>query len=125
MSSSHKDQFDQLGRLLGLSAEAPTPTSAMVPAGKYAVAPQLPHHIGAPSGALEREKRADKQPCQAYLPNIADSEVLNEVSQIVLKIDFVFVIGTTLFQFSLKITPDSRFVLLGLISGVLSLLSML
>ena len=62
---------------------------------------------------------------QAYLPNIADSEVLNEVSQIVLKIDFVFVIGTTLFQFSLKITPDSRFVLLGLISGVLSLLSML
>ena len=57
--------------------------------------------------------------------NIADSEVLNEVSQIVLKIDYVFVIGTTLFQFSLKITPDSRFVLLGLISGVLSLLSML
>jgi hypothetical protein len=29
--------------------------------------------------------------------NIADSEVLNEVSQIVLKIDFVFVIGTTRF----------------------------
>jgi hypothetical protein len=28
-----------------------------------------------------------------------------------LKIDFVCVIGTTLFQFSLKITPDSRFVL--------------
>ena len=51
--------------------------------------------------------------------------MLNEVSQIVLKIDFVFVIGTTLFKFSLKITPDSRFVLLGLISGVLSLLSML
>ena len=47
--------------------------------------------------------------------------MLNEVSQIVLKIDFVFVIGTTLFHFSLKITPDSRFVLLGLISGVLSL----
>jgi hypothetical protein len=47
---------------------------------------------------------------QAYLPNIADSAMLNEVSQIVLKIDFVFVIGTTLFQFSLKITPDSRFV---------------
>ena len=62
---------------------------------------------------------------QAYLPNIADSEVLNEDSQIVLKIDFVCVIGTTLFQFSLKITPDSRFVLLGLIIGVLSLLSML
>ena len=62
---------------------------------------------------------------QAYLPNIADSEVLNEDSQIVLKIDFVCVIGTTLFQFSLKRTPDSRFVLLGLISGVLSLLSML
>jgi hypothetical protein len=41
--------------------------------------------------------------------NIADSEVLSEVSQIVLKIDFVFVIGTTLFQFSLKITPDSRY----------------
>jgi hypothetical protein len=29
---------------------------------------------------------------QEYLPNIADSEVLNEVSQIVLKIDFVCVI---------------------------------
>ena len=68
---------------------------------------------------------ASKAAWLAYLPNIADSEVLNEVSQIVLKIDFVFVIGTTLFQFSLKITPDSRFVLLGLISGVLSLLSML
>ena len=62
---------------------------------------------------------------QAYLPNIADSEVLNEVSQIVLKIDFACAIGTTLFQFSLRITPDSRFVLLGLISGVLSLMSML
>jgi hypothetical protein len=41
--------------------------------------------------------------------------VLNEVSQIVLKIDFVFVIGTTPFQFSLKITqivdglPGARF----------------
>jgi hypothetical protein len=35
--------------------------------------------------------------------------VLNEASQIVLKIDFVFVIGTTRFQFSLKITPGSRF----------------
>jgi uncharacterized protein involved in response to NO len=33
--------------------------------------------------------------------------------------------GTTLFQFSLKITPDSRCVLLGLISGVISLVSML
>jgi hypothetical protein len=41
--------------------------------------------------------------------------VLNEVSQIVLKIDFVRAIGSTRFQFSLKITPDSRFVLLGLI----------
>jgi hypothetical protein len=30
--------------------------------------------------------------------NIADSEVLNAVSQIVLKIDFVFVIGTTIFN---------------------------
>jgi hypothetical protein len=39
--------------------------------------------------------------------NIADSEVLNEVSEIVLKIDFVFVIGTAPFQFSLKVTPDS------------------
>ena len=57
--------------------------------------------------------------------NIADSDLLIEVSQIVLEVDFVFVIGTTLFQFSLKITPVSRFVLLGLISGVLSLLSML
>ena len=51
--------------------------------------------------------------------------MLNEVSQIVLRIDFVFAIGTTRFQLSLKVTPDSRFVLLGLISGVLSLLSML
>jgi hypothetical protein len=32
------------------------------------------------------------RPWQAYLPNIADSEVLNEVSRIVLKIDFVLVI---------------------------------
>jgi hypothetical protein len=62
---------------------------------------------------------------QAYSPNIVDSEVLNEVPQNVLKIDFVCVIGTTPFQFSLKITPDSSFVLLGLISGVLSLLLML
>jgi hypothetical protein len=31
--------------------------------------------------------------------NTADSEVLNEVSLIVLKIDIVFVIGTTHFQF--------------------------
>jgi hypothetical protein len=28
-----------------------------------------------------------RQPSQAYLPNIADSEVLNDVSHIVLKID--------------------------------------
>jgi hypothetical protein len=33
---------------------------------------------------------------------------VNEVSQIVLKIDFVFVIGTTLFQFSLKTSPGVR-----------------
>ena len=65
------------------------------------------------------------QPASILTKNIADSEVLNEVSQIVLKIDFVFVIGTTLFQFSLKVTPDSRFFLfLGLISGVLSLVPM-
>jgi hypothetical protein len=51
--------------------------------------------------------------------------VLNEVLQIVLKIDFAFAIGTSLYQFSSKITPDSRFVFLGHISGVLSLLSML
>jgi hypothetical protein len=38
---------------------------------------------------------------QAYLPNIADSEVLNEVSQIVLKVDFVFAIGTPWHAFSL------------------------
>ena len=31
--------------------------------------------------------------------HIADSEVPNEVSQIALKIDFVFAIGTTLFNF--------------------------
>ena len=81
--------------------------------------------MGAPRQPCEGFARRRQDRGQAYLPNIADSEVLNEVSQIVLKIDFVCVIGTTLFQFSLKITPDSRFVLLGLISGVLSLLSML
>jgi hypothetical protein len=50
-------------------------------------------------------------PASILTKNIAYSEVLNEASQIDLKIDFVFVIRTTLFQFSLKITPDSRFVL--------------
>jgi hypothetical protein len=39
------------------------------------------------------------QAWQAYLPNIAASEALNEVSQIVLKIDFVLAIGTAPFQF--------------------------
>jgi hypothetical protein len=51
--------------------------------------------------------------------------VPSEVSQTVLKIGRVFAIGTTLFQFALRMTPGSRFVLLGRISGVLSLLSML
>ena len=64
-------------------------------------------------------------PRQRLTRNIADSGVLNEVSQIVSKIHVVLVIGTTLFQFSLEIAPDSRFVLLGLIGGVLSLLPML
>jgi hypothetical protein len=48
------------------------------------------------------------RPRQTCSPNIADPEVLDEVSRIVLRIDFVFVLGATPFQFSLKITPDSR-----------------
>ena len=46
-------------------------------------------------GACKHTYQISRIPLQAYSPNIADSEVLNGVSQIVLKIDFVFVIGTT------------------------------
>jgi uncharacterized protein YfcZ (UPF0381/DUF406 family) len=44
---------------------------------------------------------------QVYLPNIADSEVLNEVSQFVLKIDFVFVIQnqSQIFRLLMPVNP--------------------
>jgi hypothetical protein len=59
---------------------------------------------------LQEALEAARLDLQAYVPNIADLELLNEVSQIVLKIDFLFVIRTTPFQFVVKITPDSCFV---------------
>jgi hypothetical protein len=73
------------------------PAAAVAPSG--AVRPQTP----GPGSRTCRWQTSmwagiENMPLASILTkNIANSEVLNEVSQIVLKIDFVFVIGITLF----------------------------
>ena len=59
---------------------------------------QLPFQV-AHSGVRPKSVKTRSVRASILAQNIADLEVLNEVLQIVLTIDFVFAMGTTLFNF--------------------------